>query len=200
MKSNNIHYVTNFLDNAVVEAQAIGKSPDICEPNSLFVQYYTDCLVCSESSGIGVPTDLSSSIDQYTKYGESIGIDPPVAIATTVTITISGRPLGVPITTVLGASNNTASSSLNTTSNSMTSFSNTGTKNPSMRIRQQISKSLHNYEKPQLHSDCVPRPNPHELGNTEVAELPAPVPELRGTEVFPELSDTSRENNGDLGK
>lgn len=56
------------------------------------------------------------------------------------------------------------------------------------------------FEKPQLHSDCLPRPDPSELGNTEIVELPTRDPELVGTEVFHELSterfDRNEEDSG----
>lgn len=51
------------------------------------------------------------------------------------------------------------------------------------------SKLETSFEKPQLHSDCIPRPNPCELDNTEIFELPTADPELLGIELFHELPD-----------
>lgn len=57
------------------------------------------------------------------------------------------------------------------------------------RKQRRLPKLASNLEKPQLHSDCIPRPEPSELDNTAISELPTADPELLGTELFHELPD-----------
>ncbi|KAI0533291.1 hypothetical protein GGR58DRAFT_487238 [Xylaria digitata] len=49
------------------------------------------------------------------------------------------------------------------------------------------------FEKPQLHSDCIPR---QELEGTQISELEALVAELEGTKQLPELPDTNGKGPG----
>ncbi|KAI0809434.1 hypothetical protein GGR55DRAFT_649934 [Xylaria sp. FL0064] len=40
----------NTCNNAVLEAQAVGKVPELCSPDSVFMSYYTGCVACVEAN------------------------------------------------------------------------------------------------------------------------------------------------------
>ncbi|KAI0965152.1 hypothetical protein F4678DRAFT_453613 [Xylaria arbuscula] len=229
-------------NNAVIEAQASGKSPSLCKWDSKFFSYYAECVACLQQnkSDAGDDTAPDNAFRQLLDYCESLGIAIPEAISTTVVVTVSGRVVTVPISTVLNpasyvSSNNfTMSSSRNlTTSFSPTlpgptssptgiSLSNSSSYSQSQgwiagavlgsiagilllfvtpgllwyyrrRRRRREHEQQGSFEKPQLHSDCIPR---GELDGTQISELEAPAAELKGTEQLPELADTSTQHMG----
>ncbi|KAI1419211.1 hypothetical protein F5Y12DRAFT_779086 [Xylaria sp. FL1777] len=231
----------DLCNDADLEAQSEGKTPSLCDTNSIYFDYYTGCLACLED----YPSqNISNSLDiaflQFNDYCESLGIVLPEAITTTVVVTIDNRIVTVPITTVLGAttyvsstfsSNSTTSSTLKastsptltnpTSSPADTSILGSGS-HPQSRAwiagaavgsiagallvvilpgllwyyhgRRQMRREINDpFEKPQLHSDCIPR---QELEGAQLSELEAPVAELEGTEQLLELPGANEQHLG----
>ncbi|KAI0202633.1 hypothetical protein F4808DRAFT_68274 [Astrocystis sublimbata] len=128
----------DVCNNANIEAQRVGKSPSLCATKSVFISFYSDCLACLQENP---SPDTSESVDEqfrdFNDYCQSVGVDVPEAITTTLVVTIDHRTVTVPLTTVLGVgtyvSNSTTLSSTaatpfqnsTTTATGGTSFSST---------------------------------------------------------------------------
>lgn len=80
------------LDNASIEAQRIGKSPEICSPDTPFWYYYQACSKCLEANSGGdgdsddtaEPTEtfLNDTFGPYIEYCGSVPVQTPVQTST----------------------------------------------------------------------------------------------------------------------
>ncbi|KAI0913144.1 hypothetical protein F4823DRAFT_107689 [Ustulina deusta] len=238
-QANNSSVCYDICDVSFLAAQTIGKDPSICDPDSAFINYYTACLACLQTNpSPDLSATLNNNFQSFDGYCQSLGIELPAAIVTSVVITISNHPLTIPISTVVGVATYVPSSTRSTAlssifnassaawsgssktslspstspTNSPSEGSDSSSRGPAWvagpavgsiagilllvilpgflwyRHRKRLSGFHDPYEKPQLHSDCIPR---QEIEDTQVCELEVPPAELKGTEQLPELADTS---------
>ncbi|KAI8946444.1 hypothetical protein F4801DRAFT_583366 [Xylaria longipes] len=72
-------------DNANIEAQAVGKTPEVCAPNSNFQSYYKACKYCIETyddSGEADRDYLDPIFSQWIDYCDEVQSSPPSPMQT----------------------------------------------------------------------------------------------------------------------
>ncbi|KAI3329796.1 hypothetical protein F4824DRAFT_372270 [Ustulina deusta] len=71
-------------NNANIEAQAVGKSPELCDEDSVFWTYYNACSDCAHSytDNVTATTFLDSGFGQYIEYCGVTGPE-PITLSTT---------------------------------------------------------------------------------------------------------------------
>ncbi|KAK5637704.1 hypothetical protein RRF57_013419 [Xylaria bambusicola] len=64
-----------LLDNAGLEAQAVGKSPELCNPDSNFMMYYNACGSCvnAHTDDPKAISDIEQTFSVWLNYCESLG-------------------------------------------------------------------------------------------------------------------------------
>lgn len=77
MELNSDHADRCFLDNANLEAQAIGKNPELCDPDGTFFTYYNACQGCLKNADNTQAQDyLDPAFSQFIDYCNALSSTP----------------------------------------------------------------------------------------------------------------------------
>ncbi|KAK8064832.1 hypothetical protein PG994_007470 [Apiospora phragmitis] len=181
-------------DDAYTEAHRAGKVPALCAPNSTFLGDYQSCVSCSEESSHANTTATMYLKPEFAEFVEYCDIK-DVFVTLTMSATVANREFPVTMTTNINIPANftvgviTQTAGLSDVPTTATPVPEGGGGNQSrawiaapvigslvilmtVMLLLRRRKKLHDWgnddmDKPQLHSDCITRPLPYELENTE---------------------------------